>query len=245
LHGSLRDFADFADPVPARCAQLLAQDEADVALVPVIEYQRIPDVSLIPNVCVGSKEEVRSVILISRNRELNDVRSVALDESSRTSVTLVKIIFAEFLKSEPAWSTRSSNLDQMLDEADAALMIGDPAMVLPREGLRVWDLARLWRHYTGFGFVFAMWAVRKEAMARARRISFADARDEGLSHKEQIVEQYHQTLGIQRESLREYLDENISFTVDDQLRSGLNLYFKLAHKHALLTEVKPLITLEP
>jgi len=245
LHGSLRGVADFADPVPARCAQLLAQGEADVALIPVIEYQAIPDLSLVPNVCVGSKEEVRSVILISRDRELKDVRSVALDESSRTSVALVKIIFAEFLNVEPTWTTQSPNLDQMLEQNHAALMIGDPAMVLRREGLRVWDLARLWRSYTGFGFVFAMWAVRNDARSRARQISFADARDEGLSHTEDIVEQYHETLGIDRESLREYLEQNISFTIDEPLRSGLDLYFKLAHKHALLREVKPLKTVEP
>ena len=194
---------------------------------------------------MGSKEEVRSVILISRDRELKDVRSVALDESSRTSVALVKIIFAEFLNAEPTWSTQSPNLDQMLEQNHAALMIGDPAMVLRREGLRVWDLARLWRSYTGFGFVFAMWAVRNDARSRARQISFADARDEGLSHTEDIVEQYHETLGIDRESLRQYLEQNISFTIDEPLRSGLDLYFKLAHKHALLREVKPLKTVEP
>jgi len=242
LYGSMRGVADFVDPVPARCAQLLAQEEVDVALVPVIEYQRIPDVSLVPDVCVASKREVRSVILVSRKKDLENISSVALDESSRTSATLVKIIFREFLNREPTWSTHSPNLEKMLEQNDAALMIGDPAMIFPREGLSVWDMAGLWRNYTDLGFVFAMWAVRNNAFERASNVDFSAARDEGVEHKTEIVEQYHKLLGLSRESLRHYLDENISFSVDDQLRKGLELYFQLAHKHGLLSELKPLKT---
>lgn len=245
LYGSLRGVADFVDPVPARCAQLLAQAEVDVALVPVIEYQRTPDVSLVADVCVASHQEVRSVILISKDCELNEIKSVALDESSRTSATLVKVIFREFLDHEPTWSTHSPNLNEMLEENDAALMIGDPAMLFPREGLKVWDMARLWRNYTDLGFVFAMWMVRNDSINKARAIDFAAARDEGVEHKADIVAQYHASLGIPSESLRHYLEENINFSLDDQLLRGLNLYFKLAHKHQLLPEVKPLKTIEP
>ena len=133
----------------------------------------------------------------------------------------------------------------MLAENDAALMIGDPAMVLPREGLNVWDLAQLWRNYTGLGFVFAMWMVRNSSIEQARQINFAAARDEGVAHKEDIVTKYHELLGLPRASLRHYLDDNISFNLDDELRRGLDLYFKLAHKHQLLNEVKPLKTVEP
>ena len=114
-------------------------------MVPVIEYQRISDVSLVSNVCVGSKEEVLSVVLVSRKQELNEVETVALDESSRTSATLVKVIFREFLEREPRWTTRTPNVQAMLEENDAALVIGDPAMVFSRSGVNVWDLARLWR----------------------------------------------------------------------------------------------------
>jgi chorismate dehydratase len=131
----------------------------------------------------------------------------------------------------------------MLEQNDAALMIGDPAMIFPREGLSVWDMAGLWRNYTDLGFVFAMWAVRNNAFERASNVDFSAARDEGVEHKTEIVEQYHKLLGLSRESLRHYLDENISFSVDDQLRKGLELYFQLAHKHGLLSELKPLKTL--
>src|SRR5512138_1304537 len=114
---------------------------------------------------------------------LDDIRSVAVDESSRTSATLVKIIFREFLQRDAEWTTRSPNLDEMLELNDAALIIGDPAMVFPRKELTVWDMARLWRNYTGLGFVFAMWMVNDSATERVRRVDFAAARDEGLARK--------------------------------------------------------------
>jgi chorismate dehydratase len=241
----MRGVADFVDPVPARCAQLLALNQVDVALVPVIEYQRTPQVSLVSDVCVASRKEVHSVILVSRKTELENINTIALDESSRTSATLIKVIFREFLNREPRWSTHSPNLDEMLAHNDAALMIGDPAMTLSRETLKVWDMARLWRNYTGLGFVFAMWMVRNASLEKARTIDFAAARDEGVAHKEQIVSQYHDMLGLSCDSLRHYLDENISFNLDEELRRGLDLYFQLAHKHQLLDQLKPLKTVEP
>ena len=131
LHGSKRGTVDFIDAVPSRCAQLLSQSEVDAALVPVIEYQRIPGGAMVPDVCVGSQNEVLSVVLVSKNTQLEDIRTVALDESSRTSATLVKVIFREFLGREPEWTTRSPNLDEMLVRNDAALIIGDPGMTFP------------------------------------------------------------------------------------------------------------------
>ena len=120
LHGPHEGSVDFVEAVPARCAQLLAQSSVEVALVPVIEYQRIAGGSLVPNVCVGSRKEVLSVVLVSKNKRLQDIRTVALDESSRTSATLVKIIFREFLDREPEWTTRAPDLDAMLDQLRAA-----------------------------------------------------------------------------------------------------------------------------
>src|SRR3984893_14568009 len=149
LRGSRRGSVKLIDAVPANCAQLLSRSDVEAALVPVIEYQRISGISLVPDICVGSKKEVRSVVLVSRNDELKSVRSVALDESSRTSAALVKIIFREFLGFEPRWTTHSPDPELMLENNDAALIIGDPAMTFPREHLRVWNLASLWRQYTG------------------------------------------------------------------------------------------------
>ena len=234
LHGSKQGTVDFIDAVPARCAQLLSQNEVDAALIPVIEYQRIPGGALVRDVCVGSQREVLSVVLVAKNTPLKGIRTAALDESSRTSATLVKIIFREFLGREPEWTTQSPNLEEMLNRNDAALIIGDPGMTFPRTGLKVWDMASLWRNYTGFGFVFAMWMVGDEEEVD---VDFAGARDEGVTRIEEIVEAYKDKIPM---DLRSYLTENIVYRIDDSMQRGLELYFELAHKHRLIERVKPL-----
>jgi chorismate dehydratase len=240
LHGSKRGQVDFVEAVPARCAQLLSQAEVEGALVPVIEYQRIAGGALVPDVCVGSQKEVLSVVLVSKNTELENIRSVALDESSRTSATLVKVIFREFLDREPAWTVRTPNLEEMLEKNDAALIIGDPGMTFRRDGLKVWDMANVWRTYTGLGFVFAMWMIADSGIKTARQVDFAGARDEGVAHVEEIVAEYEKKIPMPVNELRKYLTENIVFHVDDSMRRGLQLYFELAFKHRLIESVKPL-----
>ncbi|HYO63183.1 MAG TPA: menaquinone biosynthesis protein, partial [Pyrinomonadaceae bacterium] len=184
------------DAAPARCADMLARGAAEVALVPVVEYQRMSEVEVVPGVCVGARRAVRSVVLVTRGRELADVRSVALDVQSRTSAALVEIIFREFLRRAPELSPAEPDLEAMLRTNDAALMIGDPAMTFPREGLRVYDMAGLWREHTGLGFVFAMWMVREGA--RLGGVDFAAARDEGRSHVEELADEYSASLGLAR-----------------------------------------------
>src|SRR5687767_6788188 len=181
---------------------MLAQGDADAALVPIIEYQRIPDIAIIPDVCVGSRTAVRSVVLVTRKNNLKKVESVALDESSRTSVTLVKIIFREFLGFNPKWTTSAPDLKSMLAHADAALIIGDPAMKIAREEFRVFDLATLWHEFTGFGFVFAMWMARKDAVESVRSIDFAAARDEGVANLDDIAATCAKQLELSEDQVR-------------------------------------------
>src|SRR5690349_11042381 len=240
LNGPRRGHVDFVEAVPSRCADLLSRAEVEGALVPVIEYERIASGALVPDVCVGSQQEVLSVVLVSKDTERGHVRTIALDESSRTSATLVKLIFREFLDHEPAWTVRSPDLAEMIERNDAALIIGDPGMTFPRDGLKVWDMASLWRKYTGLGFVFAMWMIRDDAIERARDVDFAAARDEGVAHIDEIVAAYREKIPMSVEELRKYLTENISFRVDESMRRGLQLYFELAAKHQLIETLKPL-----
>jgi chorismate dehydratase len=240
LHGSHRGSVDFVEAVPARCAQLLADSAVEGALIPVIEYQRMESGSLVPDVCVGSRKEVLSVVLVSRDKQLEEIGSVALDESSRTSATLVKIVFREFLDREPEWTTRAPNVEEMLDKNDAALIIGDPGMGFRRRGLNVWDMAGLWKQHTGLGFVFAMWMIRDSAVERARAVDFSGARAEGVSHLEDIVAAYQDRIPMPVQDLRNYLTENIVFNVDESMEKGLRLYFELAFKHKLIDSIRPL-----
>lgn len=242
IHGSQREQVElFTDKAPARCGEMLADGEVDVALVPMIEYQRIPDIAIVPDVCVGSRTAVKSVVLATRKNNLKKVESVALDESSRTSAALVKIIFREFLGSEPKWETSAPDLNSMLTGADAALIIGDPAMKIPRDKFRVFDLATLWHEFTGTGFVFAMWMMRKDAAERVRSVDFAAARDAGLANLDDIERTYVEQIGLSEKEIRDYLTENIVFSVDEGMRKGLERYFELARKHGLIGSAKELI----
>lgn len=228
------------DAAPSRCADLLAGGEVEAALVPVIEYQRTPGLALFPGVCVGSRGLVRSVVLVTRGAELKDVRSVALDRQSRTSVALTQIIFREFIRREPQFTPASPDLGAMLEEHDAALLIGDPAILFPREGLRVYDLAGLWREYTGLGFVFAMWMAASAARREVRELDFAGARDEGLARRAEIAATYEATLGLPQSELRAYLEENICFELNEEMRAGLDLYYRLAARHNIIPRARAL-----
>src|SRR6266851_6771244 len=206
IHGAQRDAVNLlTDTAPARCAEMLARGEVDVALVPVIEYQRLDGVSIVPDVCVGSRSAVRSVVLATKRNNLKKVRRVALDDSSRTSVALVKIIFREFLGFEPEWQLSPPDLTAMLAHNDAALIIGDPAMKIPRDQFRVFDLATLWHDYTGFGFVFAMWMARASEVKRICAIDFVAARDEGLAQLDEIAKQHAEQVGLSRDEIKDYL----------------------------------------
>ena len=266
-HGNVEIILDNA---PARSAELLTQDRVDAALVPVIMSQHIPDVRIVPNVCVGARERVQSVALITRGAELSDVRSVALDVSSRTSVILTKIIFREFLGFEPEWRDATPDIDSMLDSADCALLIGDPALSIsdlgfgnsdfdsgtaendrdsaeskseirsPKSQMRKFDLAELWNHHTGLGFVFAMWMTRRHECP----IDFATARDEGVQHISEIASNYEPEIGLSRDQMIEYLSDSISYFVDDSMQAGMKLYFELAGKCRLIDSVQPIRYLE-
>ena len=266
-HGNVEIILDNA---PARSAELLTQDRVDAALVPVIVSQYIPEVRIIPDVCVGARERVQSVALITRGAELSDVRSVALDVSSRTSVILTKIIFREFLGFEPEWRDAAPDIDAMLDSADCALLIGDPALSIsdfgsgisdfdranaendpyatdskseiriPKSEIRKFDLAELWKKYTGLGFVFAMWMTRRQECP----IDFTAARDEGVQHISEIASNYEPEIGLSRDQMIEYLSNSISYSVDDSMQAGMKLYFELAAKYRLIDSVQPIRYLE-
>ena len=258
LYGSNRGkYELIMDNAPARSAGLLAQKRVDAALVPVIAYQLIEDLRLVPDVCVGAKETVRSVCLVTRGAELQDVKTVSLDISSKTSVALTKIIFREFLGFEPSWRDSKPNINQMLADSDCALLIGDPALLIADCGLRIadlsaapeladaptlrkFDLAELWRSYTDFGFVFAMWMANAERTEVAKKIDFANARDEGLKHLDEIISNYESEISLERQEFHKYLSENISYSIDDSMQKGLELFFRLAHKHSLIENLTSL-----
>ncbi len=229
------------DNAPARSAQMLAENRVDAALVPVIEYQRIENARLVREVCVGAREKVRSVCLVTKGEDLRDVKSVALDISSKTSVALTKIVFREFYGFEPVYTEAKPNVEKMLGAADCALLIGDPALTIDESVYQKFDLAQLWREFTGFGFVFAMWMAREEKKETAKTIDFAHARNEGLRHLDEIISNYENEIPLSRRDFKKYLSENISYSIDENMRKGLELFYELAEKHDLIEKRKDLL----
>lgn len=254
LYGSNRGkYELILDNAPSRSAELLASSRVDAALVPVIEHQRIEDVLIVPDVCVGAKEKARSVCLATKGKDLREVKTVSLDVSSRTSVALTKIIFRDFLNFDPTYKIANPNIDEMLSESDCALLIGDPALLIEdtkkndedqksktENRIRKFDLAEVWRGFTGFGFVFAMWMMRGERKENAKNIDFAAARDEGLRHLEEIISNYESEITLSHEDFKKYLSENIAYSIDDSMQKGLELFFNLAAKNNLIEGNKQL-----
>ena len=153
---------------------------------------------------------------------------------------LTKIIFREFLGHEPDWRPAEPNITNMLAISDAALLIGDPALSLsgnsesairdPQSAIRTFDLANLWHHHTGLGFVFAMWMTRQPSIG----IDFAAARDEGLEYLPEIIANYESDIHLGPDQMRSYLSENISYSVDESMHAGLELFFDLSLANGLI-----------
>ncbi|HKG23798.1 MAG TPA: menaquinone biosynthesis protein [Blastocatellia bacterium] len=240
IHGEQKDRCGFlSDVAPFRCAEMLAEKRADAALIPVIEYQRIPGLRVARGASVASKENVRSVVLASRV-PIEEVRSVALDTTSRTSAALVQIILERFYDLRVSYTPSPPRIREMLESNDAALMIGDPAMMIDRSGILVYDLAAEWKKQTGLPFVFAFWAVRADSPAWPGGIDFVEAKREGLESAGRIADIYHERLCLPRADIIDYLTKNISYDLDEECVRGLALYYELARDCGLIAEVRDL-----
>lgn len=246
-HGSLAGTINLVtDTAPARSAELLRTRRVCAALVPVIEYARIPRLELIPGVCVGAARQVRSVVLATDGRDLTEVSSVTLDPASRTSTALVQIIFREFVQRDVRFEVAGADELPESSRSDARLVIGDPAMRLDERRWRIFDLAEVWHQFTNCGFVFAMW-MRDREQQEATTIDFALARDEGLANTDDIIRRFRTDVPLSDDELHRYLHENISYHLDDSMQHGMRLFFQLAHKHNLieqLPDVSSSLTLE-
>lgn len=245
IEGAQKDRCTFlSDAAPARCSELLTEGRADAALIPVIEYQRVPGLLVAPGACVASKSKVRSVLLASRV-PITEIKSVALDTSSRTSAALVQIILRRFYGVAASYTRSKPKLEDMLETNDAALIIGDPAMLIDRTGLQVYDLAEEWRKHTGLAFVFAFWGIRADSNAwRECGIDFAAAKTEGLAHAAGLAEAYAASLGLPFDDLYSYLTESISYDLDEESLQGLRLYYQLASECGLIDRARELVFLD-
>lgn len=231
---------DVSYTLPSSCAQALAEGTADIGIIPAAAYTQIPGLVVLPDVAIASRRAVRSILIVSKV-PMEEVRTVALDTSSMTSVALTKVVFEKWLGSGRTFTSMSPDIEQMLAACDAGLLIGDPALRIDRKRYHTLDLAEEWIRYTGKPFVFAFWAVRGDALREADpaldlAAVFRESRDHGLEagSLDQIAREWAPRLELSESEVRTYLTENIHYRLDAGCLEGLQLFYRYAGELGVL-----------
>jgi chorismate dehydratase len=247
-HGPLRGKYELSFTVPSQCAEALRSGAVDLAIIPAIEYQRMNGLVVLPSLSISSKERVRSLLLIA-TKPLKEVRRVALDVSSRSTQTLTKILCAKHWGIAPEFFEAEPDLEKMLERADAALLIGDPALQFalkmdsPRELARekkldVYDMVEEWRALTRLPAVLAVWAGRPEAVTTKVIEDFQASLAYGMEHLDEICEEASAEMKLPADELRRYLIENIDYRLDAENKQGLKRYYELSAELGILSDVR-------
>ena len=265
-HGPLRGKYQLSFTVPSQCAEALRAGAADVAIIPAIEYQRIDDLVVLPNLSIASKKSVRSLLLVSK-KPIEEVTRIALDSSSRSTQVLVCILCAKRWGIAPECFEADPELPAMLGAADAALLIGDPALRLALDAesngtrdaaeritcpgaiagraegsaLFVYDVVEQWQALTRLPAVLAVWAARPDAATPEVVQDFQQSLGFGLEHLDEISREAAQGLGLPVGKLRRYLEDNIDYTLDAENLRGLGKYFSYAAELGIIPEVRKIV----
>jgi chorismate dehydratase len=233
-HANATPEFDISYTLPSACARALQAGTADIGIIPSAAYSQVPGLMVLPAVAIASRRPVRSILLVSR-LPVDQIRTVALDTSSMTSVALTKILFEKWLGGGRIFTPMEPNIDKMLAQHDAGLVIGDPALQIDRSRYLTLDLAEEWIRYTGKPFVFAFWAVRHDALREAMPSQdlaavFQQSRDHGLEPRslDHITREWAPRLGLTESDVRFYLTENIYYHLDAPCLEGLQLFYRYA-----------------
>jgi chorismate dehydratase len=255
--------------VPSLCAEALRAGRADIGIIPAIEYQRMSGMVAFADMAIASKREVRSLLVVSR-KPIDRVRTLALDTSSRSTVALVRLLARHRWKIEPEFFDADPDPAGILQRADAALVIGDPALRIavkidalhaktaapagepcctddpdasPVPGvtiLFVYDVVAEWRQWTGLPAVLALWVARREFATSEIAADFLASKAYGLSHIPEIARQASDQLQLPEEVIDTYLRENINFDLDAENCAGLERYYQECARAGLIERVQPL-----
>lgn len=262
-HGPLKGKYDLSFTIPSRCADDLREGRADVAIIPAIEFQRIEGLVVLPGMAIAAKRRVRSLLIVSRN-PIGEVESIALDRSSRSTQALTRILCSESWQIAPRFFEAPLETGSMLENADAALLIGDPALrlailaanysTLGADGelvcnadklginasgaLHIYDVVQEWRRLSGLPAVLAIWAGRSEMMTSEVVADFAASKAYGVANIAEISAVAAEEEGWPAAELLTYLRENIDFSLDEENLAGLELYYCLAAKLRLIPQAR-------
>jgi chorismate dehydratase len=251
-HGEAGSDFEIAYTLPSACARALQAGTADIGIIPAAAYAQVPGLMVLPGVAIASRRPVRSILLVSRV-PVDKIRTIALDTSSMTSVALTKVLFEKWLGGGRTFTSMPPNIEEMLAQHDAGLLIGDPALQIDRSRYVTLDLAEEWIRYTGKPFVFAFWAVRQQALQEEAqygdsrpRLSesrsdahlseqdlatvFQHSRDHGLepASLDHIAREWAPRLGLKESDIRSYLTESIHYHLDAACLEGLRLFYRYA-----------------
>jgi chorismate dehydratase len=233
LRGAQRGMFDLEFRIPSECADRLASGVTDIGVVPSVEYDRL-GLELIPGTGIASNGAVRSILLISKT-EPALIRRLAADSSSRTSVALARIILARRYGNEPEVVSVPPNLAAMLEQADAALIIGDRALEIDPSKLpfHTKDLGEEWMSMTGLPMVFAVWAGRKGCVTPELAPEFLDSCRYGLANIDEIARTHAVERGLSEALIQEYFARNVSLLLGEREYAGLELFLRYAREIAV------------
>lgn len=247
--------------MPSQCAEELATARADIGLIPVAAYATTPGLAVIPGCAIASLDRVRSILLVVRHPDgMRAVRRVAADTASRSSNAYAQIILRKFYGAVPEFVPHAPDtdgrLETMLTDCDAAVLIGDPALLALEdraaraqrtgEQLTYIDLAQEWKQHTGLPWVSAFWAVRPQAIrdsglnAAEVDADFQRSRDRGMAHIEDLVAEWAPQIAVPPATIRTYLSQNIHYMLDDNCLAGLGLFYRYAAELGVLPSAPPL-----
>jgi chorismate dehydratase len=247
---------DIESMMPAQCAERLASGTADLGLVPITAFAGSSDLRIVPGCAIASKGTIRSLLLIVRAKTgIDGVRTVASDTSSRATHAYVQVMARRFWKIPATFMQHAPDLDAMLAACDAAVLIGDPALLALEdraarqqrtgEELLYLDLGAEWHRLTGLPWISALWGVREEAI-RSRPVrdqlvsDLLGSRDAGLAHIDDLADEWAMHIALPRATIYAYLSGNIHYILDDECLEGLRRFYALAAASDVLPPVTDL-----
>jgi chorismate dehydratase len=231
---------------PSECATRLAEGTADIGLIPIASLATTPGLRILPGCTIASKGKVRSLLLVRRaSRPLAKIRTVAADTASRTTVAYARILFHKWGNPAVPFLPMAADLDSMLEKADAAILIGDPALLAleersnrferTSEELVYHDLAWEWRALTGLPFVSAVWgAAHGSLLDESIQDDFIQSRIHGMENIDALVAEWAKKFPIPEETIRNYFTTNIHYVLDDECLEGMNGFFRMAAETGVL-----------
>jgi len=246
LHGPQRGAFDLRFSLPSECGDALRDGTADIGLAPVIELARQPDLVAAPGCAIACRGPVRSILLVSK-KPMEAIESFAADEGSRSSVAMTQVLLERKHGVFPRVLTRKPDLDRMLEEADAALVIGDPALRIDPEmtswrgrPVHVYDMGGEWVETTGLPMVFAVWAAKPDAADPEIDAALQASAAYGRERLDEIVAAESEARGLDPELVREYLTERIVYDLGERERRGRRAYMEAARDLGLTGESRGL-----